>query len=42
MLPPKRCIIQKKILSKFFKMMAKVASDVGRALARKEENGAQA
>jgi hypothetical protein len=41
MLPPKRCLIQKNIISKFSKMMARVAFDVGRTLARKEENGAQ-
>jgi len=41
MLPPKRCLIQKNITSKFSKMMARVAFDVGRTLARNEENGAQ-
>ena len=37
----KRGQIKKKIMSKIFKAAVKVACNAGRALARKEENGAQ-
>lgn len=42
MLPPKRGQIKKSIISKFFKVVANVASNAVRALARKEGSGAQA
>jgi len=40
MLPPKRGQIKKSIISKFFKVVANVASNAVRALARKEGSGA--